>query len=216
MWERRAEGGPPVRILPDGCVDVVWTEGAGTEIVGTNTTAFLVPLAAGRRAAGARLRPGAALALLGVAGEAVRDGRLSIVEVWASEGAQLAAALDEHVDPVEGLRAALLARAARADRPDPLVQTAVGWLTLPDITVAQLADELAVSERHLRRRVTAAIGYGPKQLARVLRLRRALQAARGGENLARAAIEAGYVDQAHFANDCRALAGVPASVLLAG
>jgi len=49
----------------------------------------------------------------------------------------------------------------------------------------------------------------------VLRLGRALQAARAGDELARVAYEAGYADQAHFTNDCRALAGVPPSIVLA-
>jgi transcriptional regulator GlxA family with amidase domain len=71
-------------------------------------------------------------------------------------------------------------------------------------------------ERQLRRRVSAAVGYGPKRLARVLRLERALQAARAGEDLARVALDGGYADQAHFTNDCRSLAVVPPSVVLAG
>jgi len=41
-----------------------------------------------------------------------------------------------------------------------------------------LAGELAVSERQVRRRLETAVGYGPKRLARGLRLRRALAAAR--------------------------------------
>jgi AraC-like DNA-binding protein len=49
----------------------------------------------------------------------------------------------------------------------------------------------------------------------VLRLTRALEAARAGADLGRVAFDAGYADQAHFANDCRALAGVPPSSLLA-
>jgi len=213
IWERRADG-PPVRVLPDGCVDVVWIEGAETLIVGANTTAFSVSLRAGTRVVGARLLPGAAPALLGVTGEAVRDARVPVQAVWATEGARLAATLDEHSDPVDGLRAALLARAALAERPDPLVREAVSRLARPPVAISGLAAELSVSERHLRRRVSAAVGYGPKRLARVLRLAAALEAARAGDDLARVAIDAGYADQAHFTNDCRALAGVPPSVVL--
>ncbi|MEA2191591.1 MAG: hypothetical protein QOI73_1712, partial [Solirubrobacteraceae bacterium] len=60
-----------------------------------------------------------------------------------------------------------------------------------------------------------AVGYGPKRLARVLRLARALDGARTGTALALVAAEAGYTDQAHFAHDCRDLAGVAPSALLA-
>ncbi|MGI8713180.1 MAG: helix-turn-helix domain-containing protein, partial [Solirubrobacteraceae bacterium] len=78
-----------------------------------------------------------------------------------------------------------------------------------------LAGELGLSERALRRRVTGTVGYGPKRLGRVLRLGRALGAARAGEDLAGAAFLAGYADQAHFSHDCRELAGVPPSALVA-
>ena len=83
------------------------------------------------------------------------------------------------------------------------------------VGVRSLARELALSERQLRRRFEAAVGYGPKRLARVLRLTRALAAAYAGEELGRVAADAGYADQAHFTNDCRSLAGVAPSALLA-
>jgi AraC-like DNA-binding protein len=89
----------------------------------------------------------------------------------------------------------------------------VDGLAAPRARVEALAGELGVSSRQLRRRCEAAVGYGPKQLARVLRLQRALAAARAGEELAAVAAGAGYADQAHFAHECRELAGVPATAL---
>lgn len=61
-------------------------------------------------------------------------------------------------------------------------------------------------------------GYGPWRLARVLRLRRivALAASEPGAGLARIAHGAGYADQSHLSHECRDLAGVAASALLAG
>jgi methylphosphotriester-DNA--protein-cysteine methyltransferase len=56
--------------------------------------------------------------------------------------------------------------------------------------------------------MTAEVGYGPKRLARVLRLRRALDRA-PSHGLAEAALDAGYADQSHFTNDCVELAGIP-------
>ena len=214
VWERRAEPGAPVRVLPDGCIDIVWTEGAGTQIVGANTTAFLVSLDTGTRVVGARMLPGCAPALLGIAAEGVRDARVPIADLLATDGARLEAALDASADVSAALLSELLARAARAERPDPLVRAAIAGLERPGVSIAGLARELGVSDRSLRRRVSAAVGYGPRRLARVLRLGRALQAARAGDELARVAFEAGYADQAHFTNDCRALAGVPPSRML--
>ena len=215
-WERRDGGGAPVRVVPDGCIDIVWTQGAGAHVVGPNTTAFLVALDAGVRVVGARMRPGAAPALLGVDGASLRDERLGLADVWADDGRRLEQRLDDadDCDRVELLLAALGGRAQRATLPDPLVQAAVARLASPEAGVEALARELGVSARQLRRRCEGAVGYGPKLLARVLRLEQALTAARAGEELAAAAFVAGYADQAHFVHDCRALAGVPPTALL--
>lgn len=214
-WERCDGGGAPVRVVPDGCVDIIWTRGAGTTVVGANTTAFLVALPAGTHVVGVRLRPGAAPPLIGVDGAALRDARVPLHALWGDEGRRLAQRLDEAADPGAALLAALAPRATAAGAPDALVQAAVALLHDSARPVGELARELCVSERQLRRRVAAAVGYGPKRLARVLRLGRALAAARGGEELARVAADAGYADQSHLAGDCRELAGVPPSALLA-
>ncbi|HEV2811873.1 MAG TPA: helix-turn-helix transcriptional regulator [Solirubrobacteraceae bacterium] len=210
-WEREGSEGVPVRVVPDGCVDVVWTERFGTHVVGANTTAFVVSLAEGTRVAGVRIRPGAAPPLLGVTAEEVVDARPPVDALWGDAGRRLAADLDAAEERVATLLRAL---AARARPPDPLVAAAVARLDAPGAVVADLAGDLGVSERQLRRRVAAAVGYGPKRLARVLRLQRALGAARAGHELARVAFDAGYADQAHFANECSALAGVPPSALV--
>jgi AraC-like DNA-binding protein len=213
-WERGGDGAP-VRVLPDGCIDVLWTSGAGAQIVGANTTAFVVELEPGAHLVGARLRPGAAPALLGLEAELVRDERVSVEEILGDRGARLAEALDACAEPVAMLETWLELCATRADRPDRLVSAAVARLDDPTGRIGSIADELGFSERALRRRVTHAVGYGPKRLARVLRLWRALGRARAGEDLGRVAFDAGYADQAHFSTDCRELAGVPPSALLA-
>jgi AraC-like DNA-binding protein len=52
-------------------------------------------------------------------------------------------------------------------------------------------------------------GYGPKTLARILRLGAALDLARVGTPFGRVAAETGYADQAHLSREVRSLAGVP-------
>lgn len=213
-WERGGEGGAPVRVLPDGCIDIVWIEGRGMQVVGPNTAAFLVAVPAGVRVTGVRMRPGAGASLLGLDAAGLRDARLPLETVWDDDARRLAEHVEVSPQPLGALLAALAARAPQIAAPDPLVGAAVARLRDPRARVEALAAEFGVGARQLRRRFEAAVGYGPKRLARVLRLQRALQAARSGEELAWAAARAGYADQAHFGHDCRALAGVAPSELL--
>jgi AraC-like DNA-binding protein len=74
--------------------------------------------------------------------------------------------------------------------------------------VAETADRLGLGARRLHRRSLAAFGYGPKTLARILRLQRALALARDDEPFAVAALRAGFADQAHLARDVRELTGM--------
>jgi AraC-like DNA-binding protein len=62
----------------------------------------------------------------------------------------------------------------------------------------------------------AAVGYGPKTLHRIFRLRRFLALSRrpaDSGSLAALALEAGYADQAHLGRECSELAGVSPSRL---
>jgi len=102
------------------------------------------------------------------------------------------------------------------------VQAAVVCLRDPTQRVERLAEDLGLSERQLRRRFQAAVGYGPKTLQRILRLRRfRVRAGAGADaghaplSLAEAAFDAGYADQAHLARECRALTELSAGELIA-
>ncbi|MEO8876088.1 MAG: AraC family transcriptional regulator, partial [Polyangiaceae bacterium] len=73
-----------------------------------------------------------------------------------------------------------------------------------DVRVSIIADEVGVSERQLERLFDERVGIGPKSLARVVRMRRALSAFaehRGNASWSRIAAHVGYADQAHLARD---------------
>jgi methylphosphotriester-DNA--protein-cysteine methyltransferase len=214
VWERRAGDADDVaRVIPDACMDLVWSPSAGLTVVGPNTSAFLAALPARGSALGVRLHPGCAPPLFRVSAEALRDAGAPASELWGDDAQRL----EESAARASGAsarRALLVAwlgtRTRTAPAPDALVRTAARRLSsAPETRIASLARELGVAERRLHRRVVSEVGYGPKRLARVLRLRRALADVRVGCELAEAAFGAGYVDQAHFTNDCRDLAGVP-------
>jgi AraC-like DNA-binding protein len=221
-WQRTVPpsgGRSAQRVVPDGCVDLVWRGGVLT-IVGPDTSAFMSPLEPGATIVGLRFRPGAAGAALGLPASELRDVRLSLDDVWGRHGAELA----ERLGSADGaaaqrrvLEEALLARRARSDDPDRAVLAAARALGLPGSRVRAVSDRLGLSDRQLLRRFRVAVGYGPKMLDRVLRFQRFLAGARaiadGDDVLAGFAFELGYADQAHLTRECVQLSGLTPAAL---
>jgi AraC-like DNA-binding protein len=203
LWVREVDRAGSQLVLPDGCIDLVASGGA-ISVAGPDTGPVRVPLRAGEIIVGLRFRPGAAPAVLGWPASELRDRRVALEDLWGPRGVP------------EPSLAALVDTVARRDPrpPDPLVQAALRELARGR-AVRELPARLHLSERQLRRRFHAAIGYGPKVLARVLRLRRMLALApTAGDNLARLAAEAGYADHAHLAAETARLTGLPPRALL--
>ena len=198
LWEQQAPGGHTQLIVPDGCVDLVWSAGRGLVVAGPDTGPREVVLPAGTSVAAIRLRPGAAGAALGVSAAAVLDREVPAGDVLGDD--RLLASLDGG-DPLEVLSRWVDRRRVE---PDPLVRVSARLLARPGARVAQVAADLGVGERQLHRRTVAAVGYGPKMLARVLRLRRLTTS---GGDLAVRALEAGYASQSHMTDEVRRLTG---------
>ena len=203
-WEQLAPAGREQRVVPDGCVDLIWS-GERLSIAGPDTKPRVASLARGSWIVGARLRPGAAGAALGLPASEIRDLSVDAAEVL---GCGVVAALLEYLQGGSDPHALLLRALQLRGVPemDPLVSAAVTALGRPRARVDEVADELGVSARHLQRRVTDAVGYGPKMLARVLRFRR-LQALPAAP-LVELALDAGYADQAHMTAEVTRLAGL--------
>ncbi len=214
VWTSTPTEPGPGRVLPDGCMDLLWHDGR-LLVAGPDTRAHVTE---GTRApwAGVRFYPGTAPALLGVPAAELRDRRVDLADLWpAARARRLTARVNAAPDPATGLEEAALSRAADAGPPDPLPARIVAALEAGR-AVAATADELGIGARRLHRRSLAAFGYGPKTLARVLRLQRALALARSGTPLAETAARTGYADQAHLARDVRELAGATPGELLGG
>jgi AraC-like DNA-binding protein len=203
-WEQTTSVGRELRIVPDACVDLIWS-GEGLSIAGPDTKARVVALAPGTWCVGVRLRPGMAGAVLRMPASELRDCTVEAAEVLGYEvAAPLLEALTAGLDPHALLLRVMQERGVH--EPDPLVGAAVAALGQPRARVSAVAADLGVSARQLQRRVSAAAGYGPKMLARVLRFRR-LQALAPAP-LVELALEAGYADQAHMTAEVRLLAGL--------
>jgi AraC-like DNA-binding protein len=211
-WVSERPGG--ARILPDGCADVVWT-GRRLIVAGPATGSHGSTDAPGVPKAGVRFRVGAAGAALGLPASELRDANPLADDVLGPEVAGRVEAVGDDPERVlMELTGAVAARLRDAPPADPLVRAAARSLAVPGTRVRSVAERLGVSERHLRRRFEVAVGYGPKVLARVLRLQRFLQLAGQDSGLARLAADAGYSDQAHLTRECAALTGLTPGALL--
>ena len=212
VWTRVSDGSSSW-ILPDGCIDVLW-DGRELTVAGPDTTAHLASPQFGTPYAALRFASGMAPTVLGVAADSLRDQRPGLADVIGVDATdRLAESLLATDDPSSGLERWAGRRLAHAGGWDRTM-CRVAALIDDGRTVAEVAAQVGFSQRQLNRRSLASFGYGPKVLARVLRLQRALGSARGGMSLVEAALAAGYGDQAHFAHEVRALTGQMASQLV--
>jgi transcriptional regulator GlxA family with amidase domain len=90
-----------------------------------------------------------------------------------------------------------------------LVVAAAGALDR-GVAVGEVADQLGLLPRTLRRRFTAQVGLTPKRFARIQRLKRVARDLDGQAEAdwATVAFRHGYADQPHLAGEFRELAGV--------
>ncbi|HEY3955508.1 MAG TPA: helix-turn-helix domain-containing protein [Streptosporangiaceae bacterium] len=215
LWTSVVPDSEPTLVLPDGCTDIIWQQGSGVFVAGPDTGPAPAVLPPGTMLAGVRLRPGAGGPVLGLPLAELRDLRVDLAEVRPDLAGQLPGG-DLPPGQALGRLIAITAGLAAASPPDPLVSHAARLLATSRERTDELATELGLSERQLRRRCLDAVGYGPKALHRILRFRRfvsRIDAAGPGADLALIAAEAGYADQPHLTRESVRLAGLPPAAL---
>ncbi|MEU0095764.1 helix-turn-helix transcriptional regulator [Kribbella sp. NPDC006257] len=211
LWTRTADGGS-YRILPDGCMDLLWIEGE-LVVAGPDTRAYVSSSEAGVRFAAIRFAPGTAAGFLGVPAQELLDQQVPLADLWSvGRSRRLADQVGKAAHPAPGLEEAAVA--LFDEPPDRLIGQVVRGIRR-GVAIPALANSVGLSERQLHRRSLQAFGYGPKMLDRVLRMNRALTNARTGLPLASVAAHTGYADQAHLTREVKALTGLPPRDLLA-
>jgi AraC-like DNA-binding protein len=213
----------PMRVLPDGCIDVVWVAGDQPRMVGTATQWVFPGIPPGSSLVGARFAPGMAAGLLGAPAHVLANLEVPLTELWGRGSLDIDRRFDESGNVTAGLdeiERLLTWRLARIDEAGDRLVTAAAQVLVgePGTPLDVLVDRSGLSSRQLRRRFEAAIGYGPKTFQRVMRFRRWLRLVEASpddrRSLADLAAEAGYADQAHLTREVARLAGLPPAALL--
>jgi AraC-like DNA-binding protein len=217
-------------VLPDACVDLIWEQGRGAYLAGPDTGPSPTVSPPGTVMAAVRFAPGAGGPALRMPMSELLDQRVDVGDLGSGPAAALARLLPESLEPEAALRVLTEVAGALTDEgpADPLAAQAARLLGAPlfgdgrppgrgPVQAETVADDLGVSERQLRRRCQASVGYGPATLRRVLRFRRFVSWADAGRegDLASVAFELGYADQAHLTRECARLAGLTPAALAA-
>jgi AraC-like DNA-binding protein len=213
-WSRR------LRVLPDGCLELVW-DGQHARAVLPVPGAARYPVTAEHQSVGIRIQPGWGAVVLGAPLRYLADVT-DLAEVWDAVAVRdLQAALA--VAPDAAARRQVLSRAvayrlAAAGPPDSAVLGAVRLLSQPRAAVSDAAWRVHLSSRQLRRRFAEHVGLPPKTLQAILRFQRLRERLASPHaapfTLASAAVDCGYFDQAHLCHDAARLAGITPIELL--
>jgi len=231
LWTQSISASPSSyaqRVLPDGCIDIVLINDDAPMVIGPWSEPFIARLAPGAMIVGARFYPGRPPGLLGLPASELLNQSVRLRDVWGSTvEAQFARIAQEVGLPARrsAMVAALLERLARPaplDHVDHAVIAAVQWLAKhPNGQIEQLSRLMGISSRHLHRRFSDAVGYGPKMFQSVARFQSLVHLASPRNNkrdntraLVQLSADAGYADQAHMSREVRRFSGVPPARLL--
>ncbi len=193
----------PVRVLPDGCMDLIQMHG-GLVVAGPDTTVSVAHRGA-EPIAGLRFRPGVLPRLIGVPASTLLDRRVPLDDLR-----------------IVGPRRPLVETAVWLAACSPSTYTApwslgqLGHVTRrlgTGASVSAVADDIGWSKRTMQRQCAAVYGYGPTTLRRILRFRRAARLLAAGLPPGEVAARAGYADQPHLHREVREFAGVTPSAI---
>jgi AraC-like DNA-binding protein len=208
-WTLRADARPYSRVLPDGCIDVIFDRRRpGARFVGTMTRPLLLEVGGPVDVVGVRFEPGGAAPFLRLPAQSITDDAVDVRETWRA-GIDVADRIAD-LEPLRELDAALLARLGDGEI-DAAVIACVRHIEAArgDVKISDLTRIAGCSERQLERRFASHVGVGPKRFARVVRFRAVLDAAphvpRGG--WADVAASLGFADQSHLLREVRTIGG---------
>ena len=224
------------RILPNGCVQVIlnldrdftWECGeAGRTgkschslLMGARSVYEIVDSADLAEVAGIVFEPGGFAPFAGDSVDAFSNRAVSLEDVWGPGARSLRDQLLETCGPgakLLVLERFLVRRAGSRLTRNGLVDYAVE--RLQNLAgVKEVAGETGRSERYLSQVFREQVGLSPKAWCRVQRFQRAVRELHRGADMrwAELAIDCGYYDQSHFANDFRAFSGIDATTYSVG
>jgi AraC-like DNA-binding protein len=199
----------PHIVLPDGCIDIVFNDAAGS-VVGTMTTPLLVQPSGDF--VGVRFRSGKASMFFDFDASELTDQKTELQNIAGRDGSILIEKLFDAQDlsrKIEILNANLSSWFTNKsnEKVDYVIQKIIQ--SQGNISINSICRSLDLSRQHLARLFQEYVGIRPKQFARVIRFQALLKNVRQTQkvNWANEAAMLGYYDQAHLITDFRQFSG---------
>jgi AraC-like DNA-binding protein len=219
------------RVLPNGCMQIVFNLSSdhitdcgedGTAhnkysqaiLVGVRDRYQIVDSADMEEAAGVVILPGGFTGLFRERADLLFQRVIALEDIW--QGPRVFDHLGNALTPrqkltrLDGLLAAMAGKKSqRAEAADH----ALYLLGVKHLSIAACARSMGISERRLSQVFREEVGASPKLWARIQRFQAVTQALHAGAGIpwVELALNCGYYDQSHFANDFRAFSGLDAS-----
>ena len=184
------------RIVPDGYADILWFPGATPFLAGPDTGPTVSVIPRSTPYVRVQLRRARATALTGAGLDETTDQRVDLDHLWRDRRWRR---LADEADVEVGSR--LLLDTLR-DRMDDR------WEPDHDIERILAGLDPHLGARQARRRFRHAMGYGQATFRRIQRFSHVRALCADGRDLATAAAQAGYSDQAHLSREVRRLTGL--------
>jgi AraC-like DNA-binding protein len=222
------------RVLPSGCVEVILNlardffidcaEGqpdrpnAPALVVGARSVYELIDVADMESLIGIHFHPGGFGPFAGDNADRFSNRSLPLDQLWGASAGALRDALREIPGPqaqLAFLESFLLERFTARRSRHPLVDYALARFQRDAqvLSVRQVARSIGWSERRLSQVFREQVGFPPKVWCRIQRFQRAVRQLHAGADMkwAELALECGFYDQSHFANEFRAFSGIDAT-----
>jgi len=236
IWYARAPrvGHRRERVLPTGRTQVIlnldrdWlhdcTEGRPPErvapalIVGARSIYEIIDCSDMAELIGIVFEPGGFSAFARDAADQFSNRSISLEDLWGPSAQTLRDSLRELATPQERIgyleQFLLLGFAARLSR-KPMVEFALGRFDRAPglMTVRDVARSTGWSERRFSQVFREEVGFSPKVWCRIRRFQRTVELLHMGADVpwSRLAIDCGFYDQPHFANEFKAFSGIDAT-----
>jgi AraC-like DNA-binding protein len=221
--ETKGEATSSHRVLPDGCVDLIFELTPGRETadwVGTMTKTLVVEGCMPRRLFGLRFHPGGAKGLLNLRPKELTDQRIPFQSVTPSVEDVLDRLIESDSAPVEVVQR-WLARTIVGDKSFPLVQSIFRHVKKSSgkARVGSIASSLGLSTQYLNRVMNDCVGVDLKTFSRIIRMRACTESLRDkgvGVDWLTVATDFGFYDQSHLIHEFNDLVGLSPRQFLAG